>query len=55
VSLKTLDKGSIEDADKDYYPADSNELLEQILIQLKILNAYMAEGFDTELTEEDLT
>ncbi len=44
-------KGQLEQRDDDSIVVDK---LDEILIQLKILNHYMAEGFDEEITSEDL-
>ncbi len=42
-------------ADKDLSRSSENtELLSNILTQLKILNAYMAEGFNFTIVEEDI-
>jgi len=34
--------------------SETTELLSGMLVQLKILNAYMAEGFNFVITEEDI-
>lgn len=44
---------SIEAEDTDNQ-STVNELLVEILNQLKIFNLYMAKGFDETLTEEDI-
>jgi len=44
-------KGNLEERDDDSIVV---ELLSDILAELKILNTYMSEGFDEEITIEDL-
>ncbi len=44
-------KGNLEQRDDDSIVTDK---LDEILIQLKILNQYMAQGFDEEITPEDI-